>query len=86
MKYYKIRSRSNPDKYRLSGVYNRWNSSGKTWDTLGKLRSAITLVMNSSRGEDISDWDIVEYEVSEVSVKHVYDVIDPKKIDKILAR
>lgn len=86
MKFYKIRSRSNPDMYRLSGIYNRWNKTGKTWDTLGKLRSVITLVMNGSRTEDISDWEIVEYEVTEVSAKHVYDVIDPKKIDKILAR
>lgn len=86
MKYYKIRSRSNPERYRLSGVHGRWNKSGKTWDTLGKLRGMITMIMNSSAMNDMSDWEIVEYEVHEVSAKHVYDVIDPKKIDKILAR
>ena len=86
MKFYKIRSRSNPEMYRLAGIYPRWNKSGKTWDTLGKLRSLITMILNGSRSEDISDWEIVEYEVHEVSAKHVYDVIDPKKIDKILAR
>lgn len=86
MKYYKIRSRSNPERYRLSGVHGRWNKSGKTWDSLGKLRSLITMILNSSRSEDISCWEIVEYEVLEVSAKHVYDIIDPKKIDKILAR
>lgn len=85
MRYYKIASRSRPDRYRMSGIYPAWNKSGKTWDTLGKLRSMITMVMNSGR-EDLDDWQIIEYRVEVEAVKSVSDVITQEKLVDLLKR
>ena len=87
MIYYKIRSKTNPDLFRKAD--GSWNKSGKVYDTLGKLRTTITLNMNSHSSytrEKVSDWEIVEYEVTVKSVKHLADVIDPKKIFELLGK
>ncbi len=79
--YYKIRSRSNPELFRKAD--GTWNNSGKVYDTLGKLRSAITTNMNSyseHTREKVRDWEIVEFEVRVREVKQLIDVIDPKKV------
>ena len=87
MIYYKIRSKKNPDFFRKSD--GSWNKSGKVYDTLGKLRTTITLNMNSYSEyvrEKVKDWEIVEYEVRIKEVKHLADVIDPKKIFELLGK
>ncbi len=79
--YYKIRSKKNPEMYRMSN--GSWNTSGKVYDTLGKLRTLITTKINSyhehSRRE-IADWEIVEYEVQVKAVKGVHEVITGKRL------
>jgi hypothetical protein len=85
--YYKIRSKQNPEMFRKAD--GTWNTSGKVYDTLGKLRSTITLNMNSwseSTREKVKDWEIVEYEVRVKEVKHLADVIDPKKLFELLGK
>jgi len=87
MTYYKIRSKKNPELFRKAD--GSWNKSGKVYDTLGKLRSTITLNMNSYSEytrEKVKDWEIVEFEVREVAVKHLADVIDPKKLFELLKK
>jgi hypothetical protein len=87
MIYYKIRNKTNPDLFRRAD--GSWNKSGKVYDTLGKLRTTITLNMNSHSEyvrSKVKDWEIVEYEVSVKSVKHLADVIDPKKIFELLGK
>ena len=87
MTYYKIRSKKNPTQFRKAD--GSWNTSGKVYDTLGKLRTTITLNMNSYSEyarEQVKDWEIVEYEVQVKSVKHLADVIDPKKIFELLKK
>jgi len=74
--------------FHKGGTYNLWSKDGKTWTTLGKLRSMLT--MNTpgpyNRGQDMTDWEIVEYEVIEKSVKLPHEVMDPKKTLEILKR
>ena len=87
MKFYKIRNKNNPEQYRLGGVVPQWNKSGKTWDTLGKLRSMITNTVNNKyRYEELNDWEIVEYEVTEVSAKPVHEVMSAQNLKNILLR
>ena len=43
--YYKIRKKSDPTLFRMAN--GSWNTSGKVYDTLGKLRAIITQHMNS---------------------------------------
>lgn len=94
MVYYKIR-------HKVSGLYSKgssysnaegtnsyWSKNGKTWDTLGKLRAHITMHLPSShnKGTDMSDWEVVEYQVTVAEVKGIRDVIDPKKFLDILKK
>ena len=85
MIYYKIRNR-NTGLYHKGGTYSHWSKNGKTWTTLGQLRTMLT--MNTprpyNRGQDMTDWEIVEYEVIEKSVKMPHEVMDPKKILNLL--
>lgn len=85
--YYKIRSKTNPEMFRKAD--GTWNTAGKVYDTLGKLRSTITLNMNSYSDytrEKVKDWEIVEFEVRVKAVKHLADVIDPKKLFELLGK
>ena len=85
--YYKIRRKSDPELFRLAD--GRWNRSGKVYDTLGKLRSAITLKMNSyydSVREEVQDWEFVEYEVRVKEVRQLIDVVKPEKVWEMLKK
>ena len=85
--YYKIRRKSDPTQFRMST--GSWNQSGKVYDTLGKLRAIITQHMNS-RSEwarkELSDWEIVEFEVQVKEVKQLIDIVDKKKIWDLLKK
>ena len=83
--YYKIRSKQDPTQFRKAD--GTWNSSGKVYDTLGKLRSAITMNMNSHSDyirRQVENWEFVEYEVTVKEVKQLVDVMDKKKVWEML--
>lgn len=85
MKLYKIRNKSDPSLYRMGGIYERWNKTGKTWDTLGNLRSFISLIMNNSyHSFQLEKFEIVELEVQEVTIKEVHEIVVPEKLVKLL--
>ena len=87
MIYYKIRKKSDPTQFRKSD--GTWNSSGKVYDTLGKLRTIITFHMNIRSDwarNELENWEFVEYEVVEREVKQLIDVVDKKKVWEILKR
>jgi len=85
--YYKIRKKSDPTQFRKAD--GSWNTSGKVYDTLGKLRATITNKMNSysdySRAE-LQDWEFVEYEVRVKEVKQLIDVVKPEKVWEMLKK
>lgn len=94
--YYKIRHKKT-QRFSKGGVYvpadgtgGLWAANGgKTWDTLGKLRSHITSHMakySGDYGTDMSDWEVVEYRMVYLDAKPVHEVIDPKKLIKILSQ
>ncbi len=84
MIYYKIRSKKNPDMFRKAD--GSWNKSGKVYDTLGKLRSTLTNNMKSYRSVDMSDWEVVEYEVLVKEVKDLHLVIKPERLLEYLGK
>jgi hypothetical protein len=87
MIYYKIRSKKNPAMFRKAD--GTWNKSGKVYDTLGKLRSCISSNMNSGYAgarEQVNNWEFIEYEVVEKSVKQLHEVVDPIKLFTLLAK
>lgn len=85
--YYKIRKKSDPTQFRKAD--GTWNTSGKVYDTLGKLRAVITQHLNSTsdyyRGK-IQDWEIVEYEVCVKDVKQLIDIVKPEKVWNLLKK
>ena len=82
---YKIRSKSNPTSF-LKGTpaYTSWDKDGRMVPTIGKLRSFITNSMKYKR--DLSNWDIIEFEMVEKSVKGVHEVITAKKLIELITR
>ena len=90
MIFYKIRSKST-GKFRMKGGEPHWNKTGKTFETLGRLRQMITHCMSYNsyrRGpqNDFSDWEIIEYEVIEKDIKGVHEIIKPEKIMELLKK
>jgi len=89
--FYKIRSKST-GKYRCAGGEPKWNSTGKLFDSLGKLRQMIANCMRHNSymrvtyKNDFSDWEIVEYHVAETSTKAVHEILKPEKVMELLKK
>lgn len=91
MIFYKIRNK-NTGLFSKGGMGDRktgeveWTKQGKTWDTLGKLRSHLTQHLGDKwrKRTDMSDWEVIEYHVVEQPAKGVHEVLDPKKIVEML--
>jgi hypothetical protein len=89
---YKIRSKNDPSKF-LTGTptYNNWNKSGRIFPTIGKLRAFLNSSLGDSGGRrprvnNTGDWDIVEYELTELSTKDVHEMIKPEQLIKMLTK
>jgi hypothetical protein len=83
--HYKIRSRTHQELHSKGNLYNSWSSKGKTWTSIGQLRSYITRCMNDEyMRKFLSEFRVVEFEVREVAVKELYDVVNPEKIMELL--
>ena len=91
MKVYKI-------LHRKTGLYSRggtsvhgdgrfgWSKNGKIWDTIGKLRSHITSHLPNSyrKGTNMSDWQVVTYDLAVNSVNEIHEVVSSEKIIQVL--
>jgi hypothetical protein len=82
---YKIRNKNNSEQF-LTGTpaYHHWDKTGRLFQTIGKLRSFLTTSMKGRH--NASNWDIVEYELNELSVKGVHEMITPKKLIEMLTK
>jgi len=90
---YKIRHKVT-GKYSKGGSYvpsngmgSLWTDEGKgkTWDTMGKLRSHITSHIGKYSGTtDMSEWEVVEYTMHVTDVKPLINVVKPEKIVQLL--
>lgn len=90
MNFYKIRNKRT-GLYRCAGGEPKWSKSGKTFDTLGKLRSMITNCMQHNKyatrtifKNDFSEWEVIEYEAVERSVKDVHEIVKAERIVELL--
>ena len=83
---YKIRNKTTGLYSRGTSLsYNDWSKLGKTWMTLGQLRSYITLqISNGIRIVEFPDWEVVEFDLTEGSSKPVHDVIRPERLLDLL--
>jgi hypothetical protein len=88
MIYYKIRSRTDPELYlRGTPAYHSFDKIGRIFQKLGSLRSFITQVMNNTYSKiDITDWEVVELEMTVTSVKDIHEMLSPQKIKELLTK
>lgn len=93
MKLYKIKHKVT-GKYSKGGTYvnasgdnSYWTDEGrsKSWDTLGKLRSHLTSHINRYSGAtDMSEWQVIEYNLAVNDVKPVHEVVKPERLMQLL--
>lgn len=94
--YYKIRKKDDPEWYvKGTPAYQSYDKTGRTFQTLGQLRTFLTGVMNSDTWNTkhggasqnrVANWEVVELEVTEKAVKGIHEVITAKKIKELLMK
>ena len=94
--YYKIRYKDDPEKYiKGTPAYQSFDKTGRTFHNLGQLRTFLTGVMNTDAryskidGDPrnrVANWEIVELEVTEKSVKGVHEVITAKRLKELIMK
>lgn len=85
---YKIRHRET-GLYSTGGQWPSWTRSGKTWTTLGTLRSHLAQHLGDKRhrrATDMSQWQVVEIEVREVAHHDVHSILSSKQMLKLLTK
>lgn len=88
MIFYKLRKKSDPDLYvRGTPVYLDYDKQGRIFQKIGQLRTFLTGCLNLRHSaRDITEWEVVELETVERSVKEVIEIVKPEKIVEILKR
>jgi hypothetical protein len=84
--HYKVRNKTT-GLYSKGTCHNGWSKQGKTFDTLGKLRSFLTRCFNSNYARQfIAEFEIEEFEVRHSATKGVHEVMDPKKLFGLISK
>ncbi len=84
---YKIRVISKPGHFvRGTPGYYSYDKSGRVFQTLGRLRAFLHSRINDYGGDVMSDWEVVAYEMTELKVQLVSDVVSPEQLLKTLAK
>lgn len=71
---------------KMANDWHTWSKTGKTWGTLGKLRSFISNYMKYGNGIGIGDFLVVELIITESADREVADMLDPKKLLEFLQK
>lgn len=86
--HYKIRRRGEwPEQFSKGTMYYQWSTKGKTFDTIGKLRSYLTRCMNSEyMRQFLGEFEVIEFEVQQTAVKGLHEIVKPEKLMELLKR
>ena len=75
-------------KFCDGGLYNQWSKKGKTWNSLGHLRTFLTSCLRDRRDHksrfDFENWMIIEYVLTVKDIKAMHEVITPEKLVELL--
>lgn len=85
-KFYRIRSKTT-GLFQTGGMWSKWHKTGKFFRSLGTVRSHITAHLptrNRNTNSDLGEWEIVEYDLVELSVKNVHEVITADRLVEML--
>lgn len=84
--HYKIR-RKGYNMYSKGTMYYQWSDKGKTFDTLGKLRSYITRCIKSDyMRQFLGEFEVVELTVEQTAVKGLHEIVKPEKLMELLKK
>lgn len=65
-------------------AYNSYDKSGRIFQSIGKLRAFLTSCVRYNR--PMSDWLVIEYDLTVKETKSVSDVVTAKTLVKILTK
>lgn len=85
---YRIRNKNDHTLY-VTGTptYNSYCKIGRIFPTIGKLRTFITGCLGSNwKARKISEWEIVEVELTEKEVKGIHEIIKPEKLVELITK
>lgn len=86
---YRIRNKTDHTRYvKGTPTYNQYDKVGRIFPTIGQLRTFISSCLNGTdwKARKISEWEIVEVELTEKSVKGVHEIIKPEKLIELLKK
>jgi hypothetical protein len=87
--YYKIRHKET-GLFRCAGQAPKWNKQGKLFDKVSKLRLMLDGCMKhnarSNNRNIFADWEVVQYEVKEIAVSSIYEIITVEKVMGMLKK
>jgi hypothetical protein len=87
MIYYKIRKKGTELFLKGTPTYHAFAKDGRVYQKIGVLRSFLTAFMKSkSRRVDLSEIEIIEYELVESAVKGLHEVIKPDQVIELLRK
>lgn len=95
MIYYKLRKKDDPEMFvRGTPEYQSYDKTGRIFQSLGRLRSFVTGVMNSdeyhNRGEPhrnrVADWEVIELEMVIKEVKGVHEIFTAQKLKELIMK
>ena len=85
MNHFKIRNKTT-GLFRKPGAYEfrAWSKSGKVWVGSGPLRNHLNLCIENNI--DMSDWEIIEFEMTEKSTTLAHNYISHEKLVTLIKR
>jgi hypothetical protein len=88
MPSYKIRSISRGLYVKGTPVYCSYDTNGRLFNSLGALRTFLTGVMGYNKNghypRDMSDWEVVEYELVSRGTHQLHEIVKPEKLIQLL--
>ena len=84
---YKIRHKETGKFLKGTPAYHSYDKDGRIFPTIGNLRTFLANILryDHTRGH-VALWDIIEYEITENSVKGVHEVIKPEQLINMLKK
>lgn len=82
--FYKIRNKRT-GLFSKGGNTPLWNKTGKTWQTLGLLRSHITLALEYPHNK-LNEWEVIPLEVVEQAPLPLDQILSEKQLVRLLTK
>lgn len=84
---YRIKQKNSDLYVKGTPYYPDYDSLGRLFSTLGKVRTFISHSLKTQRRRDIAlDWEIVSYRLEVDQVCEVHEIIKPEKIVEMLKK